>query len=113
MANITKAERARREAEKQKAAANEQDQTPPVHQIKSGEQELPESRDLSVLPEGQETQEPAPDAVAVSYAPFCPPMSIELGDRTPEVVEWVKQYQPERFKSYYQTRWPKLYGTAE
>lgn len=69
---------------------------------------------MSVLPEQPAAQAPqADDAAGVSDTPPCPPMSIELGDRTPEVVEWVKRYDPERFKSYYQTRWPKLYGTAE
>lgn len=37
-------------------------------------------------------------------------MSTQLGDRTPEVVEWVKRYDPERFASYYQKRWPQFYG---
>ena len=38
-------------------------------------------------------------------------MSPQLGARTPEVVEWVKQYEPQRFASYYQVKWPHLYGT--
>jgi hypothetical protein len=39
-------------------------------------------------------------------------MSPQLGARTPEVVEWVKQYEAERFASYYQVKWPHLYGTS-
>jgi len=111
MANISRAERARREAEKQKLATNEQDQTPPVHEVESGGQDLSQSRDLPLLPEQPVAQ--APQADDAGLIPPCPPMSPQLGARTPEVVEWVKQYDPQRFASYYQVKWPHLYGTAE
>jgi hypothetical protein len=47
-----------------------------------------------------EGDEPSPKAKARDIPPM-PKMSMQLGDKTPEVVEWFKKYKPEEYRARY------------
>jgi len=47
-----------------------------------------------------EGDEPSPKAKARDIPPM-PKMSMRLGDKTPEVMEWFKKYKPEEYRARY------------
>lgn len=56
-----------------------------------------------------ETPTPAPaEKPKKSAIPPCPEMTIEAGDKTPEVIAWFKKYKPEEFEKRYKGRRFKL-----
>lgn len=46
----------------------------------------------------------APPPTAASDAPPCPPFDPRYGDKTPEVVDWYRQHQPDEYVTRYTNR---------
>lgn len=55
-------------------------------------------------PGGGEVSGSAPSPGDSKPATACPPMDPSLGDKTPEVVEWYRDNQPEEFARRYRGR---------
>ncbi len=60
----------------------------------------PEAADES---EVEPEEAPAPK-LKKGEIPPCPPMTIEAGDKTPEVIAWYKKYKPAEFAEKYKGR---------
>jgi hypothetical protein len=53
--------------------------------------------------EAEPEEAPAPK-LKKGEIPPCPPMTIEAGDKTPEVIAWYKKYKPAEFAEKYKGR---------